>query len=25
VRVLQIALGAILVGGGLAWWIIKRQ
>jgi hypothetical protein len=25
VRVLQIALGAILVGGGLAWWIIKRH
>lgn len=25
VRVLQITLGAILVGGGLAWWIIKRQ
>lgn len=25
VRVLQIGLGAILVGGGLAWWILKRQ
>jgi anti-sigma factor RsiW len=25
VRVLQIALGAILVGGGLAWWIFKRH
>jgi hypothetical protein len=25
VRVLQIALGAILVGGSLAWWIIKRH
>jgi len=25
VRVLQIALGAIIVGGGLAWWIIKRH
>ncbi|MBW6467196.1 MAG: hypothetical protein K0B06_11880 [Brevefilum sp.] len=25
VRALQIALGAILVGGGLAWWIFKRH
>jgi hypothetical protein len=25
VRVLQIALGAILVGGSLAWWVLKRQ
>ena len=24
-RVLQITLGAILVGGSLAWWIIKRH
>jgi hypothetical protein len=25
VRLLQIALGAILVGGGLAWWIFRRH
>jgi hypothetical protein len=25
VRVLQIALGAIIVGGGLAWWLLRRR
>lgn len=25
VRVLQIAMGAILVGGGLAWWLFHRH
>jgi hypothetical protein len=25
VRVLQIALGAILVGGSLAWWLLRRH
>lgn len=25
VRALQIAMGAILVGGGLAWWLLRRH
>lgn len=25
VRILQIAMGAVLVGGGLAWWLLRRH
>jgi hypothetical protein len=25
VRILQITMGAILVGGGLAWWLLRRH